>query len=141
MTAILAGSRWSLDWTAVAAIATAVLALFTWRLAYSTRTLAQATRQDVSAAWRPVLIGAATHQGESRIHVVATPGTELGTADVTILIANVGSGPALNIELVATSFGSIVQGPTTERLGTLGPKPTDYQQVVTLTGQRVPVGS
>ncbi len=81
-----------IDWTAVAAIATALLAVMTWWLAVSTRKLAKETTQDVAAAFRPVVLGDAPE-----IEVSAkTMHDEHEVIRFSIRLVNEGHGPALN---------------------------------------------
>lgn len=132
-------SPWAFGWTAVAALASGVLALVTTALALSTRSLAKATSQDVRSAWRPVLIGAATGQdGTSELIVEPTP-IAPGKATLRLFISNLGSGPALNIKITASSFGHVEQVPTMpiER-GTLGPGPENQHQLVVIENQALP---
>jgi hypothetical protein len=130
---VIAADAWTWDWTAVAAVATGALALFTAWLAFSTRSLAKATRQDVNAAWRPVLIGAAdTRDGLARVHINTTPGIKTGTAKLTLIVSNIGTGPALNVKLTMSGLGAASDKGTPIPLGTLGPKSDEPNRTVVL---------
>jgi hypothetical protein len=88
MSAVMAGDPdpWVLGWDSVVAGATIFLALGTLWLAIKTSRLADAAREEISGAWRPVMLVASAHvelQGEGRFTAI-------------VVARNRGNGPALD---------------------------------------------
>ena len=94
-----------IDWSAIAAIATAILAVMTWLLARSTRALAASTEEvarettnDVAAAFRPALIVQAPEvEGTYYLDHKGREGVVLN-----LMVSNAGHGPAMNCSAQAS---------------------------------------
>ena len=109
---------------------TLLLAAFTWRLARQTRNLARGSEADVRAQWRPVLIAdyppaALTVERRERD----------ASAAVSLMVKNVGRGPAVNVSWMMSSESSTGGLETSERhsLGTV-PSQAGWQQEVRAEG-------
>jgi hypothetical protein len=109
---------WRLDLSTLAALlvatGTGALAFYTWRLARQTRNLARETEEDVRAEWRPVLIAGGS------LDAVAGAGSD--RCSVSLRLANVGRGPALNTEVTISSQATSEEETSDKlRVGTIRP--------------------
>jgi hypothetical protein len=101
--------QWTFGWEALVAIGTITLAAVTAGLAWSTRTVAQATRDEIGAAWRPVLL---PQSAEIMQRSAQSP------VSLKIKVKNVGRGPALEV----TARLELPDG-TTRHIGAPGEQP------------------